>query len=92
MPCDVSRVLRHKDHTNYRLTVTLRDATANLLAAHAALFFLATTPPTEYSGSSEIFGAFLAGLCFSGEHAAHAAWHKQVTRWRGMHWRRRCAF
>ena len=37
-------------------------------------------PLCKYSGSSELLGAFLAGLCFCSDHVVHATWDRQVKR------------
>ena len=47
-------------------------------------------PACKYSGSSELLGAFLAGLCFCSDHAVHATWDRQVKR--VAHWLMRFFF
>ncbi|KAK7248125.1 Sodium/hydrogen exchanger protein [Aureococcus anophagefferens] len=37
-------------------------------------------PACKYSGSSELLGAFLAGLCFCSDHLVHETWDRQVKR------------
>ena len=47
-----------------------------------SLFLVAAVliPTCKYSGSSELLGAFLAGLCFCSDHLVHETWDRQVKR------------
>jgi Kef-type K+ transport system membrane component KefB len=51
---------------------------AVLLCLFSAAIIL--IPVCKYSGSSELLGAFLAGLCFCSDHVVHATWDRQVKR------------
>ncbi|KAJ1456061.1 Sodium/hydrogen exchanger family-domain-containing protein [Pelagophyceae sp. CCMP2097] len=56
------------------------------------IFFaaLVLVPVCKYSGSSEVLGAFLAGLCFCGDHIAQETFDRQAKR--VLHWLMRLFF
>lgn len=51
---------------------------------------LLLAPACRFAGSSELLGAFLAGLCYCSDKAAHEIWDKQVKR--VLHWLLRLFF
>jgi len=62
------------------------DALLGLVFATA----LALVPACAYAGSSELLGAFLAGLCFCSDRNVHETWARQVKRI--LHWLLRLFF
>ena len=61
-------------------------------AVLGSLFLVAMLliPACKYTGSSELLGAFLAGLCFCSDHVVHETWDRQVKR--VAHWLMRFFF